>query len=196
VATYDPSTALAVVDVQNDFADPAGSLHVPGGEEVAATIDEELARARAAGALVVFTQDWHPPETPHFVTGGGIWPVHCVAGTWGAELYPALDAHPDEPRIHKGVNGEDGYSGFTVVDTVSGEHSPTGLEQLLRDAGVERVVIAGLATDYCVKATALDSVAKGFATSVLRRGVRAVDLTPGDGDRAIAEMEAAGASVE
>jgi nicotinamidase/pyrazinamidase len=195
MASYDASTALVVVDVQNDFADPKGSLYVRGGEEVPAFVNAELAAARASGALVVFTQDWHPPETPHFVTGGGIWPVHCVGGTWGAGLHPALDAGPSEPRIRKGTGGEDGYSGFTMADPVSGETSSTGLEAILREAGIRRVVVAGLATDYCVKATALDGVALGFGTTVLRAGIRAVDLKPGDGDRAIAEMEAAGATL-
>ena len=191
-AFYDASTALVVVDVQNDFADPAGSLAVRGGEEVPAFVNAELAAARPAGTLVVFTQDWHPAETPHFVTSGGIWPVHCVGGTWGAELHPALDAASSEPRIRKGTGGEDGYSGFTMADPLTGEKASTGLEALLRQAGIRRVVVAGLATDYCVKATALDAVDLGFVTAVLRKGIRAVDLVPGDGDRAIAEMQAAG----
>jgi nicotinamidase/pyrazinamidase len=195
VTRYDASTALVVVDVQNDFADPAGSLSVRGGDEVPAFVNAELAAARPAGAFVVFTQDWHPAETPHFVTSGGIWPVHCVGGTWGAELHPALDAAPSEPRIRKGTGGEDGYSGFTMADPVTGEKASTGLEAMLREAGIQRVVIVGLATDYCVKATALDAVALGFETEVLRGGIRAVDLVPGDGDRAIAEMEAAGATL-
>jgi nicotinamidase/pyrazinamidase len=191
-APYDTSTALVVVDVQNDFADPAGSLSVRGGDEVPAFVNTELAAARAAGALVVFTQDWHPAETPHFVTSGGVWPVHCVGGTWGAELHPALDAAPSEAHIRKGTGGEDGYSGFTMADPVTGEKAATGLEAILRQVGTRRVVVAGLATDYCVKATALDAAALGFETVVLREGIRAVDLAPGDGDRAIAEMHAAG----
>src|SRR5882672_6304546 len=195
LAPYDPSTALVVVDVQNDFADPAGSLYVRGGEEILGVVNAVLAAARAAGALVVFTQDWHPAETPHFVTSGGIWPVHCVGGTWGAELHPALDVSESEPRIRKGTGGEDGYSGFTVADPLSGEKTPTGLDTLLRQAGIQRVVVAGLATDYCVKATALDAVSLGYETAVLREDIRAVDLQPGDGDRAIAEMEAAGVTL-
>ena len=195
VTTYNASTALVVVDVQNDFADPAGSLSVRGGEDVVPVVNAELAAARPAGAFVVYTQDWHPAETPHFVTSGGIWPVHCVGGTWGAELHPGLDAAPSEPRVRKGTGGEDGYSGFTVADPVTGEKASTGLEAMLRAAGIERVVIVGLATDYCVKATALDAIALGFETAVLREGIRAVDLVPGDGDRAIAEMEAAGVTL-
>jgi nicotinamidase/pyrazinamidase len=194
-ATYDATTALVVVDVQNDFADPAGSLAVRGGGEVPAFVNTELAAARAAGALAVFTQDWHPAETPHFMTGGGVWPVHCVGGTWGAELHPALDAAPSDPRVRKGTGGEDGYSGFTVADPVSGKKAPTGLEDLLREAGIRRVVVAGLATDYCVKATAVDAAGLGFETVVLRNGIRAVDLAPGDGERALAEMQAAGVAL-
>jgi len=195
MAPYGPTTALIVVDVQNDFADPRGSLSVPGGEEAIGAINRELADARAAGALVVFTQDWHPPVTPHFVTGGGAWPQHCVGGTWGAELHPALDAAPEEPRVRKGAGGEDGYSGFTVADPAGGRRSPTGLAELLRDRGTERVIVVGLATDYCVKATALDAVALGFPATVLRGAVRAVDLAQGDGDRAIAEMAAGGVTI-
>jgi nicotinamidase/pyrazinamidase len=195
VADYDASTALIVVDVQNDFADPSGSLYVHGGEEVPAFVNTELAAARSAGAFVVYTQDWHPASTPHFVTQGGIWPVHCVGGTWGAELYPALDARPTEPRVRKGTGGEDGYSGFTMADPVTGEKSSTGLEAILRDAGIRRIVVAGLATDYCVKATAIDGTTLGFETTVLRDGIRAVDLAPGDGDHAIAEMQAAGVTL-
>jgi len=195
VATYDPATALVVVDVQNDFADPAGSLYVHGGDEVVDTVNAEIAAAREAGALVVFTQDWHPSETPHFVTGGGTWPVHCVGGTWGAELHPGLDAGADEPRIRKGTGGEDGYSGFTVADPVSGAKAPTGLADLLRQRGIERVVVVGLATDYCVAATAQDAARLGFATTVLRDAIRAVDLTPGDGDQAIADLQEAGVTL-
>lgn len=191
---YDPRTALLVVDLQNDFADPAGSLSVHGGDLLVPVVNVEIATARATGAHVVLTQDWHPPSTPHFVTEGGIWPVHCVADTWGAELHPGLDADAAAraPRIRKGANGEDGYSGFTMRDPQTGQTTPTELESLLRDAGVERVVVCGLATDYCVKATALDAARLGFETVVLLEAVRAVDLAPGDGERAIDEMRAAG----
>ena len=195
MSRYDPTTALVVVDVQNDFADPRGSLPVPGGEDAIAAINQELADARSAGALVVFTQDWHPPVTPHFVTGGGIWPEHCIAGTWGAQLHRDLDAGPGEPRIRKGVGGEDAYSGFTVADPTGGQRSPTGLAGLLAGRGIGRVVVVGLATDYCVKATALDAVALGFPATVLRRAVRAVDIAAGDGDRAMAEMAAGGVTL-
>src|SRR3712207_1648891 len=107
---YDERTALVVVDVQNDFADPAGSLSVRGGEAVVAAVNVHIARARQAGALVAYTQDWHPERTPHFAIDGGAWPVHCVADTWGAALHPRLDVADDATIVRKGVDGEDGYS--------------------------------------------------------------------------------------
>jgi len=190
---YDANSALLVVDVQNDFADPAGSLSVRGGLEVVAAANDEIAAARSAGALVVYTQDWHPPDTPHFAKDGGVWPVHCVRDTWGAELVPGLTV--DGPLVRKGVSGEDGYSGFSVRQPQSGLESPTELADLLREAGVTRVVIVGLATDYCVKETAADAVRLGFATTVLRNAVRAVDLAPGDGESALAGLAAAGVTI-
>jgi nicotinamidase/pyrazinamidase len=189
---YDAHTALVVVDVQNDFADPKGSLSVEGGTAIIPTINAEIAAARESGGLVVFTQDWHPPSTPHFAKDGGIWPVHCVANTWGAELYPDLHAPQDAPLVRKGVNGEDGYSGFTTRDPVTGETKPTELEAILRDRGIETIVVCGLATDYCINATALDARRLGFPTFVLLEAMRAVDLTKGDGERALEAMQAAG----
>jgi nicotinamidase/pyrazinamidase len=189
---YDPETALVVVDVQNDFAAPGGLLHVAGAAGIIEPLNRQIAAARAASAFVVFTQDWHPERTPHFARDGGIWPVHCVGGTWGAELHPALDASGGV-RVRKGGGGEDGYSGFMVADPLTGRVlGATGLEDLLRERAIRRVVIAGLATDYCVKATALDAVSMGFDTVVLTEAVRAVDLAPGDGDRAIEEMQQRG----
>jgi len=189
---YDPATALIVVDVQNDFADPAGSLSVAGAEDVIPTIDGEIAKATVAGGLVVFTQDWHPKVTPHFAKDGGPWPVHCVADTWGAALHPDLVAPEAAPHVRKGVNGEDGYSGFTMRDPTTGEETPTELHALLRGQGIERVVVVGLATDYCVKATAIDAVRLGYDTDLLTDAIAAVDIAPGDGTRALDEMAAAG----
>ena len=190
--SYDDRTALVIVDVQNDFADPAGSLSVAGGEAIVGRINDEVARALDAGAMVAYTQDWHPEVTPHFARDGGIWPVHCVGGTWGAELHPGLRVEGE--RIRKGTGGEDGYSGFTMRDPVSGEESPTALEGLLRERHVGRLVVCGLATDYCVRATVLDALRLGFATSLLTDAIAAVNLEESDGERAIAEMLAAGAT--
>jgi nicotinamidase/pyrazinamidase len=194
VHAFDSRSALVVVDVQNDFADPAGSLAVRGGADIVPVVNEAVAAAEAARAVVAYTQDWHPPHTPHFAADGGIWPVHCVAGTWGAAFHGALDVRG--PTVRKGSHGEDGYSGFTMRDPTTGETRPTELEALLRARNVTRVVVCGLATDYCVRATALDAVRLGFATIVLEDAVGAVNLEPGDGERAIAEMAQAGVAVE
>ena len=189
---FDPATALIVVDVQNDFADPEGGLSVVGGADVVPVINRAIDEARAAGSLVVATQDWHPESTPHFAKDGGIWPVHCVAGTWGAQLHPDLAIPDDAPRVHKGTSGEDGYSAFSMRDPVDGSVRPTALDGLLRSANVHAVVIAGLATDYCVKTSALDAIRLGYATTVLTDAVAAVELEPGDGERALEEIAAAG----
>jgi nicotinamidase/pyrazinamidase len=193
---YGPTTALIVVDVQNDFADPDGALSVRGADVAVVAANREIAAAHDRGAMVVATQDWHPEQTPHFVIDGGPWPVHCVAGTWGAELHDKLVLPADTPRVRKGANGEDGYSGFTVRDPQTGETAPTELEGILREAGVEAVAVIGLATDYCVKATALDAVRLGFRTAVLTDAVAAVDLEPGDGSRALEELRTAGVELQ
>ena len=193
---YGPGTALIVVDVQNDFSDPDGSLSVPGAAAAIVSANREIASALAGGALIVATQDWHPERTPHFVTEGGRWPVHCVGGTWGAELHDTLELPEDAPRVRKGANGEDGYSGFTMRDPETGETTPTELESLLRDAGVEAVAVIGLATDYCVKATALDAARVGLRTSVLTDAIASVDLEPGDGARALAALQEAGVALQ
>ena len=191
--SYDPQTALLVVDVQNDFASPQGGLYVKDGELVLPVINAEIERAKAAGAHVIYTADWHPASTPHFAKDGGIWPVHCVGDTWGSEFHPDLVV--EGPTVRKGVNGEDGYSGFTTRDPLTEVTVPTELPALLEDAGVTKVVVAGLATDYCVRSTALDALERGLATTLLAGAIRAVDLEPGDGDRAIEEIRAAGAEI-
>jgi len=193
VTAYDPETALLVVDVQNDFADPGGSLAVAGGADVVAPLNAEIEAAKRAGALVVYTQDWHPAHTPHFAQDGGIWPVHCVHDTWGAAFHPDLTV--DGEIVHKGVDGADGYSAFSVRDPESGETSPTTLEALLRERGIRRLVIGGLATDYCVVETVLDARLLGFEVTVLRNAVRAVDREPGDGERALTRVRDAGAEL-
>ncbi|MGJ7440899.1 isochorismatase family protein [Aquipuribacter sp. MA13-6] len=193
--TYDASTALVVVDLQNDFADPAGGLHVAGGEDLAALLGPELRAAREAGAVVVLTQDWHPPRTPHFDTDGGPWPVHCVAGTWGAELVGGLDVREGDPLIRKGTDGEDGYSGFSVRDPVTGDVTRTALQRELDSRGVRRVVVTGLAGDVCVAATALDAVRLGYSTVLPAALTRFVEREPGDGDRTLRDLREAGVEV-
>jgi nicotinamidase/pyrazinamidase len=190
MASYARRTALIVVDVQNDFADPGGGLYVAGGDAIIPAVNAEVAAAREAGAQVLYTTDWHPAATPHFAKDGGVWPTHCVKGTWGAQLHPEL--HVDGDIVRKGVGGEDGYSGFAVRDPTTGEEATTGLAALLRARGVQRVVVVGIAGDVCVKATALDARRAGFDTTVLRAATASVNLQPGDEDRAFAELEAAG----
>jgi nicotinamidase/pyrazinamidase len=193
VNRYRSGTALLVVDMQNDFVDPRGSLYVAGGETILPFVNGEIQAAVAALVPVIYTQDWHPAVTPHFRKDGGIWPVHCVKETWGAELHQGLVV--EGPIVRKGAGGEDGYSGFSVRDPQSGETAPTALERILRERGTQRVVIAGLATDYCVVETTLDARKLGYPVTVLREGIRAVELEPGDGERAIARMREAGAEI-
>jgi nicotinamidase/pyrazinamidase len=188
---YDPQTALVVVDMQNDFADLGGSLYVREGHDVVPVINDEIRKARAAGAPILYTADWHPESTPHFAKDGGLWPVHCVAETWGAEFHPDLIV--DGPVVFKGANGEDGYSGFAMRDPSSEQTIPTELSGLLREREVTQLVVCGLATDYCIKSTALDGLDEGFEVRLLVDAVRPVDLQEGDGVRALAEVEGAGA---
>lgn len=185
------ATALVVVDVQHDFAHPEGGLYVPGGEQVIPVVNEQVRAARREGALIVYTQDWHPETTPHFAKDGGVWPTHCVQGTWGAALHQDLDV--DGPVLQKGTGGEDGYSAFTVQHPVSGDTWGTGLDDLLTQRAVEALVVVGLAQDVCVKETVLEARRLGYGTTVLVEGTRPVDLEPGDGDAALAVMRDAGA---
>ena len=189
---YNASTALIVVDVQNDFADPDGSLYVEGGEEAIPVINSEIDEAVKAGTIVVYTQDWHPEVTPHFQDYGGIWPVHCVSGTKGAEFHPDLKVVDGAVIIKKGVGGEDGYSAFNLRDPETGEVTPTGLSERLD--GIDRVVVVGLALDYCVKETAIDAAGQ-FETILLADGTRPVNLEPGDAARAVADMVSAGVTI-
>jgi nicotinamidase/pyrazinamidase len=193
MTSYAPTTALIVVDCQNDFAAPEGSLFVNGAERVIAEVNRHVISAVSAGAPVVYTQDWHPESTPHFEKDGGIWPVHCVAGTWGAEFHPRLVVAG--PGVRKGSNGEDGYSGFTMRDPETGEETPTELHEMLQSRRATGVVVVGLALDYCVKATALDAVELGYEVSMPLAATAAVNLAAGDGDSAAAEVASAGATV-
>jgi nicotinamidase/pyrazinamidase len=177
------SEALLIIDYQNDF-NPGGALAVEGGDEIADRLNALAADDRFA--LVVATRDWHPPDHGSFVEQGGTWPAHCVAGTPGAELSPALDAARVDVIVDKGQDrGTEGYSGF----------QGTELEALLRERGIDRVTVAGLATDYCVKNTALDALRDGFNVTVDSTASRGVDVHPGDSERALDELRGAGASI-
>jgi nicotinamidase-related amidase len=172
--------ALVIVDFQNDFC-PGGALAVPGGDEIAGRVNELAASGDYD--LVVATRDWHPPDHGSFSERGGIWPVHCVQGSEGAELHPALDRSTLDVIVDKGQSVDtDGYSGFAGTD----------LESLLRERGITQVTVTGLATDYCVKNTALDALRAGFQVTVDTTAVRGVEIEPGDSERALAEVRAAG----
>ncbi|HEV7174302.1 MAG TPA: nicotinamidase [Solirubrobacteraceae bacterium] len=173
--------ALLVIDVQNDFC-PGGALAVTDGDAVV----EPINRLAARSPFVVATRDWHPADHGSFADGGGPWPAHCVQGTDGAALHRGVDSEQIDVIVDKGQARDlEGYSGF----------EDTELERLLREHDVDTVHVAGLALDYCVKATALDAKRAGFDVIVHRDATRAVDVEPGDGDRAVQELRAAGVKV-
>jgi nicotinamidase/pyrazinamidase len=179
-----PKRALIVVDVQNDFC-PGGTLAVPHGDQVIAPLNRAIDEFLTHGEPVYKSRDWHPPTTKHFADYGGVWPVHCVQNTKGAEFHPALRDDPRITVISKGLGDTDCYSAFDETDL---------LDQLRRQ-NVEEVVVGGLATDYCVKSTVLDALKNGFKVKALQSAMRAVDVQPGDGERAIEEMRNAGAEI-
>ena len=173
-----------IVDFQNDFA-PGGALAVPQGDEIAARLHELIDTGRFD--LVIATRDWHPPEHGSFTAKGGPWPPHCVAGSPGAELHSALDASRVDVVLDKGTDpATEGYSGFDGTD----------LAGLLRERGIDRITVAGLATDYCVRATALDALREGLQVTVDTAGSRGIEAQPGDVERALDEIRAAGGAVD
>jgi nicotinamidase/pyrazinamidase len=178
------ASALIIVDFQNDFTPPDGALAVPAGDQIAARLN-----ALAASGdfdLVVATRDWHPPDHSSFEAQGGPWPLHCVQGTPGAELHPDLDMERIDLVVDKGQASEtEGYSGFEATD----------LGERLREHDVDSLLVVGLATDYCVKNTALDALREGFEVAVDPTAVRAVGVQPGDSESALDELRAAGATV-
>jgi nicotinamidase/pyrazinamidase len=185
-----PGDAVLVVDPQNDFC-PGGSLGVADGDAIFPIVNAWMAAAEEAGVPVLVTRDWHPPHTTHFVERGGVWPPHCVQGTPGAEFHPALRVPDNALTVSKGMGEqEDAYSGFQARD-----ERGVLLDRLLEERGVHHVYLMGLATDYCVRASALDAVRSGLQVTVVRDGVRAVNLRPTDGERAMQEMRAAGVEI-
>lgn len=180
--------ALLVVDVQNDFCS-GGALAVPGGDSVVLPINRLTAAYAAAGAPIFASRDWHPPGSSHFTEGGGVWPVHCVAGTNGAAFHPELALPPETAVLSKGTAPDaDGYSAFDGAIT-GGE----SLKQALDARTVEHLTVCGLATDYCVRASVLDACRQGLRVSVVSDAIAAVNLHAGDGPEAIKDMRAAGA---
>ena len=176
--------ALLVVDVQNDFC-PGGSLAVAHGDEVIAPLNKLMQEFLERGEPVFKSRDWHPATTKHFADYGGTWPVHCVQGTKGAEFHPDLIDNIHIRTVSKGLGDTDCYSAFDETD----------LDLQLRRLGVEEVWIGGLATDYCVKDTVLDALRNGYKVKALKDAMRAVELQPGDGERALEEMRQAGAEL-
>lgn len=180
----DKKQALIVVDVQNDFC-PGGTLAVAHGDEVVAPLNNLIDKFLKRGDLVFKSRDWHPPRTRHFEAFGGTWPIHCVQDTKGAEFHPQLRDDSRITIVSKGLGDTDCYSAFDETD----------LAQQLRDANVEEVVVGGLATDYCVKNTVLGAIKEGFHVKAVKDAMKAVDLKPGDGEKALEEMQKAGAEV-
>lgn len=184
------SLALLIVDLQNDFC-AGGSLTVPGGDDVVEPLGRIAAEVARRGGPVYASRDWHPKDTAHFKSHGGVWPAHCVAGTHGAAFHPALVLPAGTVIVSKGrERRDDGYSAFEGA-TEAG----SSLANELRARGVTTLLVGGLATDYCVKASVLSALAEGFAVTLLTDAIAAVDLQPGDGARAIDAMRRAGARV-
>jgi nicotinamidase/pyrazinamidase len=173
--------ALLIIDFQNDFT-PGGALAVEEGDR----IGEPIKRLAPTFEVIAATRDWHPPDHASFETEGGPWPVHCVQGSHGAELHPAMEDIEIDFVVDVGREREDeGYSGFEKSD----------LAEQLRVRGVDRVAVCGLATDYCVRASTLDACREGFYVTVVEDAIRPVEVEPGDGERALADMRKAGAKI-
>ena len=185
-----PTTAVLVIDVQRDFC-AGGALAVPGGDSVVPVLNDAIRGAAERRMPVYASRDWHPAASRHFVSGGGVWPVHCVADSDGARFHPDLRLPIDTAVVSKGVGAdEDGFSAFD-----GRLEDGTTLEESLRAAGVARLLVGGLATDYCVRHTVLDALRKGWPVTLLTDAISAVNLQPDDGARALEEMRAAGAAL-
>src|ERR671918_553191 len=182
--------ALVLVDPQIDFC-PGGALPVVDGDKIMPILNRYINRFAQAGLPIFATRDWHPEKTSHFNTGGGPWPPHCIQGSKGAQFHPHLKLPLEAVIVSAGMGSdEDGYSGFLGRD----DHGAK-LADLLRQRGIERIFVGGLATDYCVKHTVLDGLKEGLRVVLLADSVRGVNLKPGDSERAIEQMRRAGAEV-
>jgi nicotinamidase/pyrazinamidase len=188
--SFPRGSALLIVDLQRDFCRD-GALAVRDGDEVVAPLNRAAAAAHAAGAPVFASRDWHPPDSPHFATHGGAWPHHCVQGSTGAEFHPDLHLPTGTAIVTKGDTPTDpeGYDAFDghLADG-------TSLAEALRAKRVTRVVVGGLATDYCVRDSVMGARRAGLEVVVLTDAIRAVDVEPGDGRKALADMLASGAT--
>jgi nicotinamidase/pyrazinamidase len=188
--TTDGKAALLVVDIQKDFC-AGGTLAAPSGDAIIPAVNRHIAEARARDMAVYATRDWHPARTSHFKEYGGTWPSHCVQGTEGAQFHPGLELPPDAIVINKGDDPErHGYSAFEG-HTVGGK----ALLDDLRDRRITRVYLSGIATDYCVRESALDARKAGLEVRVLADAIAGIDVRPGDARRALDEVSAAGAQV-
>lgn len=190
-------TALLIVDVQRDFC-PGGALAAPGGDRIVPVINRCLAEARESGAAVYASRDWHPPVTTHFKEYGGEWPPHCVQGTDGAQFHPDLKLPPDTIVIDKGERADrPGYSAFDGHTTAGPKARPAARTLLddLRRRRIDALIVAGIATEYCVKQSVLDALRAGLRVTVLRDAIAGIEAHPGDTERALAEMQQAGAEI-
>jgi nicotinamidase/pyrazinamidase len=182
--------ALLIVDVQNDFC-PGGALGVQNGDRIVPILNRYIERFAQAGMPIFLTRDWHPPMTSHFNTAGGVWPPHCIQGSTGAEFHPDLRISNEAIILSKGIAvDEDSYSAFAAADTRG-----VPLQDLLRQRGIERIYVGGLATDYCVKETVLEGLMQGFEVVLLQDAVCGVNLQPEDSARAIDAMVKAGVTI-
>ncbi len=184
-------TAVLVVDVQRDFC-PGGALAVPHGDRVVKVLNPIVRAAHAQRLTVYATRDWHPHDSSHFLAGGGPWPVHCVAGSPGARFHPDLRLPAGTQVVNKGMAANsDGYSAFEgCLD------DGTPLADDLRRHGITHLITGGLATDYCIRHSVLDAIRGGWRVTLVTDAIEAVELTPGDGERALAEMRDAGAELK
>lgn len=180
--------ALLIIDVQNDFC-PGGAVAVPDGDQVVPVLNNYIELFLSSELPIIASRDWHPARTAHFSSEGGSWPAHCIQNTWGAQFHPDLEISEETAVVSKGMDPNS--EGYTAFEGVTGDGR--SLERLLRDKGVDMLFVGGLATDYCVKATVLEALDKGFDVYLQTDAVRGVELAKGDTEQALREMHERGA---